>query len=53
LAKDLEKANVRLTDLNRQKSEFVSFATHQLRGPLTAMKGYASLLLEGEMGVKQ
>ncbi len=50
LAKDLEKANVRLTDLNRQKSEFVSFATHQLRGPLTAMKGYASLLLEGEMG---
>lgn len=50
LAQDLEKANVRLTDLNRQKSEFVSFATHQLRGPLTAMKGYASLLLEGEMG---
>jgi len=50
LAKDLEKANVRLTDLNRQKSEFVSFATHQLRGPLTAMKGYASLILEGEMG---
>jgi signal transduction histidine kinase len=50
LAKDLEKANIRLTDLNRQKSEFVSFATHQLRGPLTAMKGYASLLLEGEMG---
>lgn len=50
LAQDLEKANVRLTDINRQKSEFVSFATHQLRGPLTAMKGYASLLLEGEMG---
>ncbi|MBP9847211.1 MAG: hypothetical protein KBD43_14220 [Saprospiraceae bacterium] len=50
LAEDLEKANVRLTDLNRQKSEFVSFATHQLRGPLTAMKGYASLILEGEMG---
>ena len=50
LAQDLEKANVRLTEINRQKSEFVSFATHQLRGPLTAMKGYASLLLEGEMG---
>jgi len=50
LAEDLEKANIRLTDLNRQKSEFVSFATHQLRGPLTAMKGYASLILEGEMG---
>ncbi|MBP6858901.1 MAG: hypothetical protein KBC33_03695 [Candidatus Pacebacteria bacterium] len=50
LAGDLKKANIRLTDLDRQKSEFVSFATHQLRSPLTAMKGYASLILEGEMG---
>ena len=50
LAGDLEKANVRLTELDRQKSEFVSFATHQLRAPLTAMKGYGSLLLEGDMG---
>ena len=50
LADDLEKANTRLTELDRQKSEFVSFATHQLRAPLTAMKGYGSLLLEGDMG---
>lgn len=50
LATDLEKANHRLTELDRQKSEFVSFATHQLRAPLTAMKGYASLILEGDMG---
>jgi len=50
LATDLQKANTHLTELDRQKSEFVSFATHQLRAPLTAMKGYASLLLEGDMG---
>lgn len=50
LAKDLQTANTRLLDLDRQKSEFVSFATHQLRAPLTAMKGYTSLILEGEMG---
>lgn len=50
LAKDLQKANERLTELDRQKSEFVSFATHQLRAPLTAMKGYASLILEGDLG---
>ena len=50
LATDLQKANDRLIELDRQKSEFVSFATHQLRAPLTAMKGYASLILEGDMG---
>jgi signal transduction histidine kinase len=50
LAADLKKANSRLVELDKQKSEFVSFATHQLRAPLTAMKGYTSLILEGEYG---
>ncbi len=50
LAEDLQKANSRLTELDKQKSEFVSFATHQLRAPLTAMKGYASLILDGDLG---
>ncbi|MSR71649.1 MAG: HAMP domain-containing histidine kinase, partial [Candidatus Taylorbacteria bacterium] len=49
-ASDLQKTNTRLEELNIQKTEFVSFATHQLRSPLTAMKGYASLILEGDMG---
>lgn len=55
LATDLEKANVRLKSLDKQKSEFVSIASHQLRSPLTAIRGYASLLLEesyGKMPVK-
>lgn len=50
LATDLKTANTRLVELDKQKSEFVSFATHQLRAPLTAMKGYTSLMLENEMG---
>jgi len=50
LADDLTKANDRLMELDKQKSEFVSFASHQLRAPLTAMKGYGSLILEGDMG---
>lgn len=50
LAEDLKKANARLKELDRLKSEFVSIASHQLRSPLTAMKGYASLILEGSFG---
>ena len=50
LAKDLQKANDRLRELDTQKTEFISFATHQLRAPLTAIKGYASLVLEGDLG---
>ena len=48
--KELKIANQRLLEIDRQKSEFVSFATHQLRAPLTAMKGYASMILEGDFG---
>lgn len=46
----LSQANDRLKVLDKQKSEFLSFASHQLRSPLTAIKGYASLLLEGDYG---
>lgn len=50
LAENLEKANVRLKALDKQKSEFVSIASHQLRSPLTSIRGYASLLLEESYG---
>ncbi len=47
----LEKANDRLRDLDKLKSEFVSIASHQLRSPITAIRGYVSLLREGSYGV--
>ena len=50
LAKQLETANVRLKGLDKMKSEFVSVASHQLRGPLTSIRGYASMLAEGSYG---
>lgn len=50
LAENLEKANVRLRELDKLKSEFLSLATHQLRSPLTVIKGYASLLANGSYG---
>jgi len=46
----LERANVELKKLDAAKSEFISIASHQLRTPLTATKGYLSLALEGTYG---
>ncbi len=44
LAKDvLSNANDELSKLNRLKSLFLSIAAHDLRSPLTAMRGYAEL----------
>lgn len=50
LVKDLARANEHLRQMEQQKSEFVSIASHQLRTPLTAIKGYASMILEGSFG---
>jgi signal transduction histidine kinase len=50
LTTKLENANVQLKALDKQKSEFVSIASHQLRSPLTAIRGYASLLMENNFG---
>lgn len=50
LVVDLNKANERLKILDKMKSEFVSIASHQLRSPLTSIRGYASMLAEGSYG---
>jgi signal transduction histidine kinase len=50
LAGDLARANERLRELDKAKSEFVSIASHQLRSPLTSIRGYASMLAEGSFG---
>ncbi|MCD4704967.1 hypothetical protein K8R66_02720 [bacterium] len=46
----LEDANVHLKKLDEAKSEFLSIASHQLRTPLTGIKGYLSMMLEGDYG---
>lgn len=50
LAKNLARANQRLKQLDKLKNEFVSVASHQMRSPLTAIRGYASMILEGSYG---
>ena len=50
LTKELEAANAELKKLDQLKSDFLSFATHQLRSPLTVTKGYISMIVEGSYG---
>lgn len=47
---DLRKANEELRKLDTAKSDFISIASHQLRTPLTVIKGYISMILEGNFG---
>ena len=47
---ELTKANTKLQELSVLKDEFVSVASHELRGPMTTIKGYISMILEGDAG---
>ncbi len=46
----LEELTKKLHDLDQQKNEFISMAAHELRAPMTAIKGYISMILEGDVG---
>lgn len=47
---ELRDANIQLKKLDKAKSEFISIASHQLRTPLTVIKGYLSMVNEGDFG---
>ena len=50
LEKKLDKTTLRLKKLQNQKDEFISMAAHELRSPMTAIKGYISMILQGDTG---
>src|SRR3989344_4138056 len=50
LSKELAAANAELKKLDQLKSDFLSFVSHQLRAPLTVIKGYISMIEEGTYG---
>lgn len=50
LSRELAEANEELKKLDAAKSEFISLASHQLRAPLTVIRGYVSMVLEGILG---
>jgi signal transduction histidine kinase len=47
---ELRRSNTQLRHLDKTKDEFLSMASHQLRTPLTSVKGYLSMVLEGDAG---
>jgi signal transduction histidine kinase len=46
----LETHAQRMAELERQKSEFLQLASHELRGPITLVSGYLSMLEDGSLG---
>jgi signal transduction histidine kinase len=48
--RQLRQTNDRLKLMDETKDDFISMASHQLRTPLTSMKGYISMVLDGDAG---
>lgn len=48
--KQLRESNKKLKELDQTKDDFISMASHQLRTPLTSVKGYISMIMEGDAG---
>ena len=48
--RELLLAYAQLQELNQQKNNFLASATHELRTPVTVMKGYHRILLDGRLG---
>lgn len=46
----LRRTNEKLKTLDETKDDFISMASHQLRTPLTSVKGYLSMVVEGDVG---
>jgi signal transduction histidine kinase len=47
---ELQNANERLQEHDRRRSKFVSVASHELRTPMTSIKGFVENMLDGLTG---
>jgi PAS domain S-box-containing protein len=48
MVKNLESLNQELKEVDRLKSEFVALVSHELRAPLTTIRGGLEVILEGD-----
>lgn len=49
-SKQLQEANAQLKELDALKDEFVSLASHELRTPMTVIKSYLWMMMQGKSG---
>jgi signal transduction histidine kinase len=42
--------SARIRDLEKAKTEFMNIASHEMRGPMTVIKGYLTMLESGSLG---
>lgn len=47
---ELQVLTDKLKELDKQKDEFINVAAHELRAPMTAIKGFLSMVNEGDTG---
>ncbi len=47
---EIERSNQEINQIEDVKTDFINISSHQLRTPLSLIKGYLSMLFEGEAG---
>jgi len=47
---ELRETNSKLKEIDIKKNEFISMAAHELRAPLTAVRGFLSMVIDGDTG---
>jgi signal transduction histidine kinase len=50
-AEEIRRQNIELKKLDKLKTTFLNITSHELRTPITPMKGYIQMLLQRRMGV--
>ena len=50
LTEKLSATNIKLKELDELKSQFLSFASHQVKSPMAVVKGFAQIIRDGSYG---